>query len=106
MPEQPNVAKPIAYKILSEQPEDSRSFTLYTTVREVSFIPQTRERPFSLSRVKCDSFGSDREIYPGSGSLHFYFGHEDAPKVGEMLEISVRPWNGTTDGVPVPVSEE
>ncbi|KKK97882.1 hypothetical protein LCGC14_2648320 [marine sediment metagenome] len=75
--------------------KDPRSFTLYLTVSEVSLTRPTRDRPFPLSYVKCDNFEDGKPLYNGVGSFYFYRSPEEAPKVGEMLEINVKPWKNT-----------
>jgi hypothetical protein len=75
--------------------KDSRSFTLYLVVSEVSLTRPTRDRPFSLAYVKCDNFEEGKPLYNGVGSFYFYKSTEEAPKVGEMLEINVKPWKDT-----------
>ena len=76
-------------------PEDTK-FTLYLTVREVSLHPRVSRTPdqnFELVRVKCDSIEVDTKPYPFSGSFHFYLPPQAAPIPGEILEVSVKPWD-------------
>ena len=91
-------------------PNDSRGFTLYTTIKDITLIPPNPRAPRDLQvdlfRLKCDNLeahmrdiGDFQHIYAGAGSLHFYTAPEQDPekawRVGEMLEITVKPWDGT-----------
>ncbi len=88
------------------QPEsDGLHFALYPIVRDITLIDKPTE-PYVLARVKCDNFGPDTKAYPGSGSLHFYVSPDNAPRVGETLEVTVTPWKQGRDETPTPNSEE
>lgn len=94
---------------MSEQsnplPGDPRSFSIPVTVRSVTLIDESRDRPFKLAKVKCDNF-EDREgsIFNGIGSFHFYISPQEAPYVGKMLEINVKSWRASDRTSPPPTN--
>ena len=90
-------------------PNDARGFTLYATVKDITLIPPNPKAPKDLQvdlfRIKCDNFearvkevGDYSFLYAHAGSLHFYTAPEQelkkAWRVGETLEITVKPWKG------------